>query len=386
MDSPTKRARLTVLTLGHATVDCYGGLLAPLIPALARHLHVEVCQMAMLFGGLGVFMNLVQPVAGYFTSHRRFPAFLATGPLLATVVCLVGFTESYLVASILFLIGHLGVGIYHPPALMAAQEASGKRQNLGVSIFLSGGFLGVSIAGVAATQWVAHYQFQYFWLFAAPGVLLALALMFRLPGSRAVFASGEHPAVMEHSPSQPFSVIMTMASLMAASSCLLMAFLAAHMEACFGREGFLAGGVTLLLLGISSAAGSYFWGYLAHRVGRFKLLAAGQFLALPFYAALTHAPSVRAAMILSIPTGLCMGGAFFPLVANAARHARGLTPGLRTGLLVGGSWGFGSMITILAGFANQHGVAIPAILTMGLLPMPFVAILSARMAKRDKNG
>ena len=157
----------------------------------------------------------------------------------------------------------------------------------------------------------------------------------------------------------------------------------------FGMEGFKAGGMSLFFMGTTSALSSYAWGFLSRKFSRFRLLAIGQAIAFPLYLLLIRSTSPGQAVFWSLPAGVFLGSAVFPLVATAARQAHGLTPGLRAGLIVGGAWGFGALMTIFAGCANKLNVSALQILHAGSVFIPMAVIASmvlSRQENRQKRG
>jgi MFS family permease len=112
-------------------------------------------------------------------------------------------------------------------------------------------------------------------------------------------------------------------------------------------------GETLCIFSLLGAFSSYLWGAISRRVNILWLLALGQLVSAATLYWFLHARTPTAIVALAVLAGFFAGGAFFPLVATLARHAVGLTPGLRAGLIIGGSWGIGSL-GALCGAALLH--------------------------------
>ena len=321
-----------VLTLGHLVVDMYGGFLLPLIPVLRDRLDVKLSSLTVVTGLCGIAVNGIQPLAGMLSPRLSRPALLIAAPVLAAMLALIGVPGDLLALGALAVVGHLGIGIFHPDGLMAAHAISGSREHLGVPIFLSGGFLGWSLGTLLATQWVDRYSFDGFWILALPGLLvLVLFVMTGLCRRGVAHAVGE--------------------------TC-----------------GIKWGGYCLSVLGISGVLDSLVWGYLSARVSPFALIAIGQLACAPLYVLLVWAPSGPALVALSVPAGLCTGGAFFPILAMVARRSRGFTPGVRAGLIVGGSWGCGSLVASACGYLTDLDVTAGEIL---MFPVPMILASSA---------
>jgi len=363
------RARLAVLTLEHLVVDMYGGFLLPLIPVLVLRLEVKLSAMTALTGACYIVVNGIQPLAGWLSPRLRGPTLLLVGPLLAGMVALIGTTSSFWVVACLAMIGHTGIGVFHPDGLMAAQAISGSREHLGVPIFLSGGFFGWSVGALLSAQWVNRWGFDGFWVLALLGAgavgLLVLAGLHRKDGvaprrSRDAAGDGDGPH---------FGLLMALGIGMTSAVTVLFTFLGVDLYARFGSEGVRWAGISLASIGVSGTLGSFLWGYLSARRSPFALIALGQFAAVPLYLLLINVPTGPPLLALSILTGPCLGGAFFPVVATLSRRSRELTPGLRAGLIIGGTWGVASLVMMACGWATDFDVtprqillAVPAML------------------------
>ncbi len=359
--------QLIVLTLAHMTVDLYGGMFAPLIPALERNAGISAGVLGMLAGIGGIVVNGIQPLAGLAIHRVRYPWFLMLGPLLAVCIVGIGLTQSLWGIALAVLVSHVGIGIFHPEGLMTAHEVAGTRDHIGVPFFLSGGFFGYALGALVATRWVAGFGFDHFECLAVPGaVLVALLLLARTP--QAATAASSRAAGEETAPDAPgFWPLFVLVSLIVASTQMLFVFLTTHLDRAFGPSALPIGGTALFILGLTSAFGSYVWGTLSGRVSTFAIVALAQLLALPLYAGLLLADALEWVVVLSVPLGALMG--VYPLVARLARRARGLSAGLRSGLVVGGSWLVGSLPVCLAGWLVDRGLAVhvPLLAMMGAI-------------------
>ena len=358
------------LTLGHLLVDVYGGFLLPLIPVLRDRLDVRLSSLTALAGVCGIVVNGIQPLAGLLSPRFARPVFLIAAPVLAAMLALIGIPGELVALAALAVVGHLGIGIFHPDGMMAAHAISGSREHLGVPIFLSGGFFGWSLGMLLATQWVHRFSFDGFWILALPGLLVPL--LFAVTGlcgkgiadvpRKAAVGAGDGPA---------FGMLLLLGVVMVSAVMVLYTFLNVDLEARLGPEGIKWGGYCLSLLGISGVLGSLVWGYLSGRFSPFALMAIGQLAGAPLYVLLVRAPSGPALVALSVPAGLCTGGAFFPVLATVSRRSRGFTPSVRAGLIVGGSWGCGSLVAGVCGYLTDWGV------TAGELLMSAASVILA---------
>ncbi len=354
----SRRVQLASLTLGHLLVDMYGGFLFPMIPVLVRHMGVRLSVVTTLIGIGGLLVNGIQPVAGIISPKFQRPHFLLLGPLLAVCITLVGLTSDYWLVLILVLVGNIGIGIFHPDGLMNAHMLSGSKAHLGVPIFMSGGFLGFSLGSLVSAQWLGRCGFDGFWLLALPGlaVLVLLAVVGFQDKHRQPNAVSEVKAEVN------FLLLMVLGIAIATQVSVFFMFASVDLTGRFGEQGLRWGGLTLAVIGLASTGGSFIWGFFSARFSAFGLLALGQLVCMPLYWLLCRADSLAGLLVLAVPTGLCFGSAFFPLIATAARSAKGMTPTLRAGLIVGGSWGIGSLIAMGCGCLTDYGITSHQIL------------------------
>jgi len=353
---PFRRFQLVVLTLTHFLVDMYGGFFAPLIPALSRHLGLEIAILAMLSAAGGIVVNGIQPLMGSVMHRRHYPSFLVWGPLLSMLIVGIAYARGIGALGLVLLLSYVGIGGFHPEGLMAAHAVAEEDEHVSVPVFLSGGFFGYSVGALLATAWVDRFGFDTFLFLIIPGVAIMLLYPFsgltRLVCHETTTTAGEKAD--PHAPS--FWPLLLLGSLLATTATLLYTFYTTYLDLLLGRRGMVLGGQALFLLGLTSALSSYGWGYLSRRIHTFAIVAIGQFLCIPVYVLFLHAQTAAAVMALSIPLGALMG--FYPLVATRARRARGLTPGLRSGLIVGGTWLLAAFPVFICSWLIGRGVAL----------------------------
>jgi len=355
--------QLGALSLGHFITDMFGGFFMPLLPTLAARLKIEFAAISIIASVVGMVVNGIQPFAGAAIHRFRLPLFLLLGPLLAVGYALVGEVRSPAQLLVLAGIAAVGVGLFHPSALLGAHVASGSQDRVGIPIFLSGGAFGVATGAVLSTQWVAWQGYDRLWWLAAPGVLLILGLY--LPTG--ILRLDIHQSIPEHIQRAnlrlPFFALLALGGLLGITITLLMTFFPKHLETFLPREQALVwGGVALGIISISGALCSYLWGVLSRRVSVLRLLAGGQLLAAVILTLLIRTHSVAGVVCCSVLAGLFAGTAFFPNIAALARHAYGLTPGLRAGLMIGGAWGIGSLGGIICSGLLKVGLTVTQVL------------------------
>lgn len=175
--------RLGAILVSHTAVDVYSAFVPPLIGVLQVRCHLEESQAAWLYGVGSLSSGLSQPIGAWISDHTDSRLFGALG-LLLSAVCLscIGMADSFATLLPLYILGMIGVGIFHPVGASCtgqlAEQMPGKRRSLWISIFfvfgMAGGFSGSMIARwVAANGDVGFDLLRYALI---PGVLIAMVL------------------------------------------------------------------------------------------------------------------------------------------------------------------------------------------------------------------
>jgi len=132
-----------------------------------------------------------------------------------------------------------------------------------------------------------------------------------------------------------------------------------------------------------SALGSFLWGYLSRRVHPFALIAAGQAVCIPVFILLVHARSAAGVLLPAIALGPLLG--FYPVVATLARSARGLTRGVRSGMIVGGCRLIASLPVSFCGWLIDRGVSVQVPLPASMLPTALGAAVAGAARLRERG-
>lgn len=347
----SNRVRLAVLTLLHFSIDFYTGFRGPIIPTLQNHLSVSLAHIIYLTSLCGIVVNAVQPTFGAFIARKGFPLILVIGPVMATVMSLVGLTDSFVVTAVIFGIAALGIGLVHPEAAMAANDISSRRLGLGMSIFMSGGYFGFSSGSLVAAWWAQEFGLRYFWLLGIPGVLVAvLVYLTKLHKYRAHVASNSEET---NKGTHSFWPVFIMGLMLATNIVILMNFFTVYIVKKFGSDYQAFAGSGLFCFGIAGALGGCFWGHMSEGRSRVLMILLATLIALPFTYTFFMLENTSLIILWLIVMGLTMG-ACFPITVILAQSARQFTRVLRTGLAIGGTWGGGMAMVGFAGYFTKY--------------------------------
>lgn len=340
----SNRARLCILAFLHFTVDFYGGVVRPLAqPTLMRHLAVGFGAVVLLIGISQVVVNAIQPLSAAFLPRRGMPSLLLACPLLAAMSAMIGLTSDYGGVAALLVLSALAIGMLHPETLLAAHALAGRRQGVGLALYISGGFFGFSSGGWVGAAWATRWGLAGFWLLALPALISAALVlasgMYRLHGH------GESPTPEHVSHRIPFAVVFGLTAVVATCMDLVMMFITPYLVRRFGESAQFWGGAEIFAFGLSGALASYLWGHVSENRRRCRTIALTQLAALPFLYLLIEIDRPEMAPVWGAVCGACMGGVI-PLTVVLGRGAPGRASRLRAGMLVGGAFGVGSLVAV----------------------------------------
>ncbi len=380
----TRRAQLAALTLAHLLVDMYAGLVQPLIPELRERVGVRLSVMTAVIGVSHIVVNAVQPFAGLIAARLRRPLLMLIGPALAMTLALLGEPESLWTLAVLLIVAHVGIGMFHPDGLMAAHAVSGSKGHLAMPIFLSGGYLGYSLGAVVSTQWLYHFGFDRFWWLMAPGWVL-IGVLFLAGLHKPIRRDIAGPSASGPRQGTHFAALMALSVLSVTMTCVVFMFFRVDLKDRWGDSGGVYGGQALAVFGLAGVTASYVWGLLSVRFSRFALMAFGHVACAPLMLMTLRAQTGTELLLWCIPTGATLGTSLFPLIVTAARDAPQLNPNLRAGLIIGGTWGGGSMIAMGCGWLTDFGVRPDQFMPFTIIPTLAAAMLAGYLYVAERR-
>ncbi|MED5579533.1 MAG: MFS transporter [Nitrospinota bacterium] len=155
--SSLHRKKLSFLVIAHIANDSCFGFLSPVIPILKETLNIPLSLVGFLGPTLAATGALGQPIFGLLADRFQKNWLLALGPILGGLVAFATMVDSIPLLFLLLFIAGLGSACFHPIASVRAVQFSGKRRGLGVSIYIAGGRLGVSLGAAMVTFVVTRF-------------------------------------------------------------------------------------------------------------------------------------------------------------------------------------------------------------------------------------
>src|SRR3989442_11411272 len=185
--SVSERARpnyklLGLLALGHLVIDTNQGSLPALLPYLKSALGLTYAATGVIVLMANVASSLIQPLFGFLADKTARRWLLPLSVFLSAIgISLIGVAPSYYAVLALVMLGGFGVAAYHPEGYRTATQVAGERKATGVSIFSTGGNIGIAIGPPLITALVTTLGLAGSLRLLVPGLLVARVLLTVLP-------------------------------------------------------------------------------------------------------------------------------------------------------------------------------------------------------------
>jgi FSR family fosmidomycin resistance protein-like MFS transporter len=354
------------LASAHFVADAYSNLYAPLLPALIPRLGLSLAAagtLAMLFQ---LSASISQLGFGHLADRWRPRLLMVAGPLVSVaILSFIGVAWSPLVLAIVLVAGGLGGAAFHPTAAALVHRLGGTRRGLAMSIHITGGSLGYSLAPVLFAPFVEWFGLSWTPLLALPGLVLLAAV---LPGAPTVQPFGSGPgggfgALRPHA--KPLTLLYLIVVLRTVTSLSLATFVPVLLT----RQGWSVGmaGVAVSIYLFAASMGGFTGGPLADRFGSKRVIAGSLLVAVPLLVAATRMSGWPLVVMLTI------GGFFLqstmPVNVIFAHQIAPVSAATVSSLMMGFAWGTGGLTAPLVGsMADRFGIE-PTLTVIATLPL-----------------
>lgn len=162
MSSPKRFQFTNVFTLSaaHLIHDIYTSFLAPILPLLIEKLSMSL-SMAGLLSVIQRIPSLFNPLVGILAEKMRIRFLVIFAPAFTTIaMSLIGVAPVYTILAVLLFISGISSTLFHVPAPVMIKQVAGPRLGKGMSYFMLGGelarTLGPLIIVAAVETWGLH--------------------------------------------------------------------------------------------------------------------------------------------------------------------------------------------------------------------------------------
>ena len=352
---------LMMLMLGHFTVDMYVGLLVVLYPLLIAKYQINLQTVGLVSLAYSGMASISQPLFGWLADRRGTRLIGLTMMWTGLTFALLGLVPSFPMLLLLAAASGIGSGAFHPlGALAAADLIPPGQRNLAMSIYVTGGTVGVALGPLIGALLFSLFGTNGTLLMLLPGLLIGLVLLrdarhnpLQHANLKSTAASGSSPKIHPPVAVFPLMIVMSMMMMRAWTLSSLQSFIPAWYESMGYSAAFYSTMTTTLIL--ASAIGSIWCGTLADHFGRRSIVIASLILSILPIFLFARFPGpfgyVNAALI-----GLSAASTG-PLLLVMAQQLMAGRAGLASGLILGLGFVTGALgVPVTGWLADQFGM------------------------------
>lgn len=367
----------------HLVVDSYANIYAPLLPLLIPRLGLSLTMAGALAMALQMASSLSQLAFGTVADRWRPRVLLLAGPVVCVIVMsALGVAWSPLVLAIVLVVGGLGNAAFHPPAAALVYRVSDHRKGLAMSVHITGGSIGQSLAPVIFVPAIAVLGLHWSWLVALPG-LAALAFTLRmLPPIAPVPHADRQPFSALKPYAKPLGVLFTVIVLRTMTASAFATFMPVTLtsqgmslaEASFAVSTYL----------FCSSIGSFVGGPLADRFGPKRVILLSLVVAVPFLAVAPFLTGWKLATLAAVG-GLLLQSTL-PVNVTYGQQIAPVSAATVSSLMMGFAWGTGSLMAPVVGLMADRVGLSTALLTVSAAPLLAAALASTLPSPAGLEG
>lgn len=358
---------IVLMALAHMMVDGYGNIFAPLLPLLIPRLELNLATAGLLTMMFQLAASVAQVGFGYLADRWRPRVLIMAGPLVAVVgLSLIGLATSTTMLAVILVLGGLGSAAFHPPAAALAHRLGGDRQGLAMSVYITGGTLGLSLGPLLFAPFAQHLGLEWTPLLALPGLAVIAIFLSKVPPYPARDVPPEGLRAL-----RPYARPLTLLYLIVVLRTMTSLSFATFVPVMLTRQGHSVtyAGVAVAVFLFASGIGGFFGGPAADRFGPRRVIAWSLVAACPF---LLATPFQTGWTFLAL---LAIGGLFLqstlPVNVTFGQMLAPVSAATVSSLMMGFAWGTGGLSVPLVGMIADR-VGIEATL-VGLAAVPLAA-------------
>ena len=359
---------LGLLALGHLVVDTNQGSLPALLPYLKTALGLTYTATGVIVLMANISSSLIQPLFGFLADKTARRWLLPLSVFLSSLgIALSGVAPSYYAVLALVMISGFGIAAYHPEGYRTATQVAGERKATGVSIFSTGGNIGIAVGPPFLTLLLTGFGMPGTLGMLLPGLLVAALLMVVLPGmSRPLPAHAQGAALAPKTMVGGMSLLVLVISIRSWTQLGFTTYMPFYYLEVLKGDPRMVGTLLAVFLG-AGAVGTLIAGPISDRVGHRRYMVSVFFLAAPLAVAFLLVGGVWTFVLLAALGFVLVSTFTVSVVLGQAYMPRNL--GMASGLIVGFAIGAGGVgATALGWVADRWGLS-SALWISALMPI-----------------
>ena len=361
---------LGLLALGHMVIDINQGSLAVILPFLKDSLRLTYAATGAIVLMANITSSIIQPLFGFLADKTARRWLLPLSVFLSSLgLAFTGLAPSYEMVLLLVMITGFGVAAYHPEGYRTATAVAGERKATGVSIFSTGGNIGIALGPPLATALLTGFGMSGTLGMLVPGVLVSGLLLAVLPSLSApaptvarVQATRKGAETMVGA----MSLLVLVVAIRSWTQLGFTTFMPFYWREVLHGDPRLVGTLLAVFLG-SGVVGTLVSGPIADRVGVRRYVVSVFLLAVPIAVAFLFVQGVLVFVLLGLLGFVLVSTFTVSVVLGQAYLPR--NPGMASGLIVGFAIGAGGLGASALGWVADHWGLTRALWISALMPL-----------------
>lgn len=377
---------LSFLALGHMVIDINQGSFPVILPFLKDALNLSYAATGLIVLAANITSSLIQPLFGYLADKTARRWLLPISVLLSAVgLGFLGLAPTYGAVLALVVITGFGVAAYHPEGYRTATAVAGDRKATGVSIFSTGGNIGIALGPPLLTVLLTTYGLPGSLGMLVPGLLVAAlltAVLPRLSAPAPTVARDRASAAGAQTMVGAMSLLILVVAIRSWTQLGFTTFMPFYWRDVLQGDPRLVGTLLAVFLG-AGAIGTLAAGPVADRVGVRRYVVSVFLLATPLAVGFLFVRSGALVFVLLALLGFVLVSTFtVSVVLGQAYLPR--NPGMASGLIVGFAIGAGGIGASALGWVADHWGLTTALGISAV--MPLAGFLVALFLPDPKTG
>lgn len=362
----------------HLLNDSLQAVIPAMFPILEESMGLTFTQLGLIAFALNMVASVLQPVVGYFSDRKPKPYALPIGMTFSLVgIAGLAFAPEYWMVLVFVIFLGFGSAVFHPEGSRVSFMAAGPKRGLSQSIYQVGGNSGQALAPLISAYILVPFGQRGAALFILVAALAIIILM-------KISAWYKEQLIQEKLNNRKRVILSTMENLtkkqvgVALSLLLVIIFARSfyvisitnfyvfHLIESYGLS-IPQGQLCIFLFLALGAAGTFFGGPMADKIGRKNVIVLSLALPIPLCLLLPYVPLWAVIMLLSF-IGFIIMLSFSVTVV----YAQELVPskiGTMAGLTVGLAFGMGAIGSVVIGILMDSIGIYQTMIVISFLPI-----------------
>jgi FSR family fosmidomycin resistance protein-like MFS transporter len=364
-----RHGRLTLLSIGHGSIDLYSSVVNTLQPLLVDRFGLSFTQAGWL-GGTFMFSSAVLQLPFGVLADRVHSRLFSTlspavaGLFLSSLFWATGFPSLL----VLVFFGGLAIAAFHPPSTKEASTAGGARPGLSVGIFITSGTFGLSLGPAYFSTIIDQFGAGSMSWSAIPAFIVTGILLWKLPSPMtgdSASSGVDYALLRQHR--KPLLLHYFLVVIRSVVQVGMGQFLTLYL---YTERGFSfhQASLGLSVFFLSAATGSFLGGSISDHIDRRQMVWFSMIAAVPFLVLFVQTTGWWSILWLYIGTTFLL--LTIPVIVVMAQQLVPAQGATISALMMGFAWGIAGVFCgpVLGWLADRVGIK-PVFFGLAILPL-----------------